>query len=68
MGWARAGVNAGHKCFEGFFLKCLAIFFRQEIVNKKLETHPVKSYITKQLFLMVCEGRQNYNNQKLRRF
>ena len=36
---------------EGFFLKCSAIFFRQEIVNQKLETHPVKSYITKQLLI-----------------
>ena len=25
---------------EGVFLKCLAIFFRQEIVNQKLDTHP----------------------------
>ena len=30
-----------------FFLKCSAIFFRQKIVDQKLETHPVKSYITK---------------------
>ena len=40
-----------HKCFWRFFLKCSAIFFRQEIVNQKLETHPVKSYITKQLLI-----------------
>ena len=32
---------------EGFFQKCSAIFFRQEIVNQKLETHPLKSSIKK---------------------
>ena len=35
--------------FNGFFLRCMAILFRQENVNKKYETHPVKSYFTKQL-------------------
>ena len=38
---------------EGFFLKCLAIFFRQDNINQKYKTHPVKSYFTKQL-LFTC--------------
>ena len=29
---------------EGFSLKCFAIFSRQDNVNQKFETHPVKSY------------------------
>ena len=37
---------------EGFFLKCPAIFFRQENVNQKIETHPVKFYFTKQLLFI----------------
>ena len=36
---------------EGFFLKCLAFFFKQDNVNLKYETHPVKSYFTKRLFI-----------------
>ena len=35
-----------------FFLKCLAIFFKQENVNQKYETHPVKSYFNKQLLII----------------
>ena len=31
---------------------CLAIFFRQENVNQKYVTHPVKSYFTKQLLFL----------------
>ena len=54
---------------EGFFMKCLAIFFRQENVNQKYETHSVQFYFIKQLFfLFLCEGRQLYNNQKFRGF
>ena len=34
---------------EGFFVKYLAIFFREENVNQKYEACPVKSYFTKQL-------------------
>ena len=45
----RNGLDA--RVFEGFFLKSSAIFFRQEIVNQKMETHPVKSYITQQLVI-----------------
>ena len=46
-----AGVLQVTSVSEGFFLKCSAIFFRQEIVNQKWETHPVKSFITKQLLI-----------------
>ena len=34
---------------EGLFVKYLAIFFKEENVNQKYETHRVKSYFTKQL-------------------
>ena len=37
---------------EGFFMNCLAIFFRQENVNQKYETHPVQSCITKHLLFI----------------
>ena len=36
---------------KGFFMKCLAIFFRQENVTQKYKTHPMKYYFTKQLLL-----------------
>ena len=37
---------------EGFFMKGLAIFFRQDNVNQKYKTHPVKSYFIKQLLFI----------------
>ena len=37
---------------EGLLMKCLAIFLRQENVNQKNETHPVKFYFTKQLLFI----------------
>jgi hypothetical protein len=47
--WSRPWQPLSTTVSEGFILKCLAIFFRQENVNQKYETHPVKSYFTKQL-------------------
>ena len=47
------GAMWGTTVSEGFFLTGLAIFFRQEIVNQKYETHPVKSYFAKQLLLLL---------------
>ena len=37
---------------QGFFLKCLAFFFRQENVNQMYETPHVQSYFTKQLLFI----------------
>ena len=45
-----------------------SIFFRQENVNQKYESHPVKSCFTKNYYLFLCEVRQTYNNQKFRSF
>ena len=53
---------------EWVFLKCSAIFLRQEIVNQKFETHPVKSYITKHLLINGMWRKTNFINLKLRRF
>ena len=44
--------SKGTSVSKGFFPKCLAIPFRQENVNQKSETHPVKSYFTKQLLFI----------------
>ena len=44
---------------EGFFVKYLAIFFREENVNQKYETRPVKAYFTKQLLFIIMWSKTN---------
>ena len=51
---------------DGFFLKCMAIFFRQENVNQKYETHSVNSYFTKHMLFFLCEGRPSCNDKIVR--
>ena len=55
--WESKNVHVVFKCVfttvsERFFVKYLAIFFREENVNQKYETHPVKSCFTKQLLFI----------------